>query len=337
LIGQKKNWNLKVRNVQISRDIQEDSSKRNIFPLVSIGIPTHNSNGKLLKALLSVWEQDYPNIEIIVSDNASTDNTEQLCAGLQENFVPIKYFRQPKNIGVVPNFDFVMKRASGEFFMWLCDDDTMEPGILVKYVDFLIQHPEYSLVSGQILYWMDDQSVFVEKNFSMEGQSASLRVVQFYTKVVHGAIYYGLMRTRVAQALPLRNQIANDWHFVAALAYLGKVKNLDCIGYNKSLGGLSKDFKKYAAMVKTSWFTTDFPRIQIAVDAFFEILFHSPAFSRAPLYSKFGIAVTSSVGILAKYYLTQFPFIIGGKVKRFFSGVLKVRELQKLKDHAPVQ
>jgi glycosyltransferase involved in cell wall biosynthesis len=323
--------------MEINRNTLADSKRKNNFPLVSIGIPTYNSNGKLLKALLSVWQQDYPNIEIIVSDNCSTDNTEQICAGLQDNFVPLKYFRQPKNIGVVPNFDFVLRNAGGEFFMWLSDDDTLEPGILVKYVDFLTDHPEYSLVSGQISYWMGDQCSFIEKGFTMERNSGAMRVIQFYTKVIHGAIFYGLMRTPVGQAVPLRNQIANDWHFVASLAYLGKIKNLECIGYHKSLGGLSKDFKKYATMVKGSRLSTDFPRVQIALDAFSEILFHSPAYSKMPSYQKFGVAVTSSAAILAKYYFTQFPLIVGGKLKRFLSGAFKMSEVQKVKNHAPVQ
>ena len=323
--------------MEIKNDYSEQISRRAEWPLVSIGIPTYNSNGKLLKALLSVWEQDYPNIEIIVSDNSSTDNTEQLCAGLKEYFVPIKYYRQPKNIGVVPNFDFVMRHASGEFFMWLSDDDTLEPGILMKYVNFLIENPAYSLVSGQILYWMGDRHVFVEKDFNLEANWRAMRVIRFYAKVVHGAIFYGLMRTKMAQSLPLRNQIANDWHFVAGLAFLGKIKNLECIGYNKKLGGLSRDFKKYAAMVKSGWFSIDFPRIQIAVDAFSHILFHSPAYAKAPFYLKLGVAFTASAGILFKYYFTQYPFIVGGRVKRFLSGSLKVREFQKVEDHASVQ
>src|SRR5688500_13573749 len=118
------------------------------YPLISIGIPTYNRGSKLKKTLCSIWNQDYPTIEVIISDNCSTDNTKELCTGLIKNQLSIKYFRQPKNIGMVANFEFVLRQAAGDFFMWISDDDTLEPGILKKYSEFLMSNPDYSLVSG---------------------------------------------------------------------------------------------------------------------------------------------------------------------------------------------
>lgn len=307
------------------------------YPLVSIGIPTYNSRGKIANALQSIWQQQYPNIEIIVSDNCSDDNTEQLCACIgKDHNLFIRYYRQQRNIGLMPNFEFVLKQAAGEFFMWVADDDTLEPGILKKYVNFLLTHPEHSLVSGQILYWLGNRAIFSERNFNMEQNSRSLRVVQYYFKVVHGAMYYGLMRRRIAEKIPLQNRIGDDWHFVAALAYLGKVKNLDCVGYNKKLGGLSSSFKRYAEIIEATWFSADFPRVKIAIDAFSDILLRSPAYKNMPVYSKFLLALTSSAGILVKYYLKEYPFIIGGRIKRFFrrTGEASWRKLEKVKEYA---
>src|SRR5688572_15254480 len=177
------------------------------YPLISIGIPTYNSGGKIKEALFSIWQQEYANIEVIISDNCSTDNTEELCTGMSKNYLPIKYFRQLENIGMVANFSFVLKQASGHFFMWVADDDTLEPGILKKYVEFLVANPDYSLVSGQILYWLDNRSIFREMDFSMEQNSRSVRVMRYYFKVVHGALYYGLMQRKFAEKIPLRNRI----------------------------------------------------------------------------------------------------------------------------------
>jgi len=308
-------------------------------PLLSIGIPTYNSGGKIKDALYSIWKQEYPNIEVIVSDNCSTDNTEELCAAMSKNHLPVKYFRQEKNIGMVANFEFVLKQATGDFFMWVADDDTLEPGILKKYIEFLVRNPDYSLVSGQILYWLDGKSVFREMNFNMEQNSRSARVIRYYFKVVHGALYYGLMQRKFAEKIPLRNRIGDDWHFVATLAYMGKIKNLDCIGYHKKLGGMSKNFKDYAEAIEATWFSADFPRIKIAMDAFSDVLFLSPVYAGMPIYARFTLATASCAGILIKYFCKEFPFIVGGKIKRFFwkEDESRIPGFQKVKDQVSAQ
>jgi glycosyltransferase involved in cell wall biosynthesis len=298
------------------------------YPLISIGIPTFNRGSKLEKTLLSIWQQEYPTIEVIISDNCSSDITEELCKGITKDHISVKYFRQAKNIGMVANFEFVLRQAAGDFFMWISDDDTLEPGILKKYSEFLMSNPDYSLVSGQILYWFNGKSLFREMNFSMEQNSKCNRVIRYYFKVVHGALYYGLMRRKFAKSIPQRNRIGDDWHFVATMAYLGKIKNLDCIGYHKMLGGISKDFKEYAEAVEDSWFSADFPRIKIAFDAFYDIQFLSPIYSRMPIYLRFPLAVISCVSILIKYFFKEFPFIVGGKIKRLFWKVYHLPELQ---------
>src|SRR5688572_1611654 len=113
--------------VQISNDIL---NSKDSYPMVSIGIPTFNSYGKIVKALISLWQQKYPNIEVVVSDNGSTDNTEEICREFSKNFLPIRYYRQKENIGMFPNFQFVLRKSRGSFFMWMCDDDQLEPDIL---------------------------------------------------------------------------------------------------------------------------------------------------------------------------------------------------------------
>jgi glycosyltransferase involved in cell wall biosynthesis len=287
-------------------------------PWVTIGIPTYNSNGSILGTLQSIWDQQYPNLEIIVSDNCSTDNTQHLIEELMREHPEIRYYRQPRNIGLVPNFEFVRGKATGDLFMWAADDDALEPGILKVYVDFLQEHPDYSLVSGQIKYWLGNRPLFCEKDFNMEESSGDLRVVHYYFKVMYGAIFHGLMRRKAAQRIPLRNVIGNDFHFVATLAYMGKIKTLERVGYNKRLNGTSRNFEHYAHVIGASRFAARFPRLAIARDAFAEI-FNSPIFAvkRAP--SKLLLALSCGAGVLISYYGREFPFILGGMIKRLFT------------------
>jgi glycosyltransferase involved in cell wall biosynthesis len=240
----------------------------------------------------------------------------EVCLRLGQKYPSIRYFRQPQNIGVMQNFDFVLQQARGEFFMWLSDDDFLEPGILQRYAHFLAAHPDYSLVSGRIRYWIGEQPIFCEQDFNLERRSGIARLLNFYFRVVYGSIFYGLMRREIAKGIPIKNRIGDDWHFVASLAYMGKIKNLECIGYNKKCGGLSKDFQQYAKTMGAAPFSARYPHVQIALDAFSNIFYDSPVFAKHHAIRKIFLGACSFVSILLSFYVRQYPFIIGGKVKR---------------------
>jgi glycosyltransferase involved in cell wall biosynthesis len=93
---------------------------------VSIGIPTYNrADGYLRQALQSAMAQDYPSLEIIVSDNGSTDNTEDFVKSQGDS--RIRYFRQAKNIDPNDNFNSCLRQAKGTYFLLLHDDDLIDP------------------------------------------------------------------------------------------------------------------------------------------------------------------------------------------------------------------
>ena len=296
---------------------------KNEYPLVSIGVPTYNRNIGILKTLESIWQQKYPNLEIIISDNCSTDNTAEVIESIVKEHPEIKTYRQASNVGMIPNFEFVRRKATGKYFMWVADDDTLEPGILDKYVSFLEKNPEYSIVSGEVRYWLDDVPDFHEKGFNFEQNSQSLRVAGYYFKVIYGGMVHGMMRRELTEIVKMRKIIGNDYHFVANLAYLGKIKNLDFIGYNKNFGGTSRSFKQYAQAMGDSKFAGNFPHIKMALDAFDEVMFKSPVYSSMPAFSKLTLAISSFSGDFLCYYGRIFPFAVAGKIKRFIQKPFK--------------
>jgi glycosyltransferase involved in cell wall biosynthesis len=94
-------------------------------PLVSIAIPTYNrANGYLRQTIRAALGQSYPNIEVLVSDNHSTDDTEDVVKSFEDS--RIVYFRQSENIGMNNNFNFCVNRATGEYFCLLPDDDLVD-------------------------------------------------------------------------------------------------------------------------------------------------------------------------------------------------------------------
>ena len=94
----------------------------NAYPLVTIGIPTYNRAASYLPhALESALRQTYPNTEIVVSDNCSTDHTESLVKGFDDS--RIRYFKHSQTIPAIDNFNFCLDKADGIYFLMLHDDD----------------------------------------------------------------------------------------------------------------------------------------------------------------------------------------------------------------------
>ncbi|MEX0802443.1 MAG: glycosyltransferase [Candidatus Binatia bacterium] len=94
-------------------------------PLVTIAIPTYNRAASYLPiALQSALKQNYPEFEVLVSDNASTDHTPALIAGLKDPRV--RYFRHESNIGQKGNYNFCVKKARGSYLLLLHDDDAID-------------------------------------------------------------------------------------------------------------------------------------------------------------------------------------------------------------------
>ena len=96
------------------------------LPLVTIGMPTYNrANGYLREALESALAQSYPNLEIVVSDNGSTDNTESVVRSYADP--RIRFFRQQPPVTPNDNFNFCLQQANGAYFLMLHDDDKIDP------------------------------------------------------------------------------------------------------------------------------------------------------------------------------------------------------------------
>jgi glycosyltransferase involved in cell wall biosynthesis len=268
------------------------------YPLISIGLPTYNGARRIHRALDSIWAQHYPNLDVIICDNCSTDDTGAVCEQVKREHPEVRYYRHKENLGILPNFEFALDQAKGKYFMWLADDDALEPEVLTKYVDFLEQNPEYQLVSGRIRYWKDGKEHHVEM-VTLDDDNASRRVVDYYLWVLWGGMFHGFMRTEIAQKVPTRKVYGNDWHYVANIAYLGKIKTLDFVGYNKYLGGSSGDWARYARQLKEPFWVGRFPVVKIAIDAYLE-LYRSPTFDNMPGTSKFFTAVKSNLVVLYK-------------------------------------
>ena len=110
--------------------------------LVSIGLPVYNGARYLRSALDSLVSQDYEDFEVIISDNASDDDTESICREYADRDPRVRYYRAERNMGPVLNAVRVYELARGEYFMLAAHDDLRHPQYLRRCVDELKRNPQ---------------------------------------------------------------------------------------------------------------------------------------------------------------------------------------------------
>jgi glycosyltransferase involved in cell wall biosynthesis len=106
-------------------------------PRVSVGLPVYNGARYVRQAIESVLSQSWGDFELVISDNASTDETPEICGEFAARDARVRYFRSPENRGITWNFRQVVLRSSGEFFLWMAHDDVLAPEYVQRCLETL--------------------------------------------------------------------------------------------------------------------------------------------------------------------------------------------------------
>ena len=169
--------------------------------LVSIGMPVYNGAAHIRRALDSLLAQSFSDFEIIISDNASTDATKEICLDYVNRDSRIRYIRQESNISVLPNFDFVLNASCGDYFMWAAHDDEWDS----RYIEKMLHVFEGSdasvvAVASEAQYTIDGekQVPFAEAKayYQFHGDSVYERACHIL-KYNYGNQFYSLYRREV--------------------------------------------------------------------------------------------------------------------------------------------
>jgi Glycosyl transferase family 2 len=173
-------------------------------PLVTLGMPVRNGAAMIRAALDSMVQQDYPNLEIVVSDNASDDETPAILRDYSNRYNFIRTFRQQKPIPVFENFMFVLGQARGDFFAWCAHDDTRSlnfvSGLLPAFSD-----SQTSLAFGDTYLWdgKNPASLHSDYNFATDGLPRWLRLRK--AALMQCFDMYGLWRIDALRKLRVRH------------------------------------------------------------------------------------------------------------------------------------
>jgi glycosyltransferase involved in cell wall biosynthesis len=176
-------------------------------PLVSIGMPVYNGEPHIRQALDSLLAQEYENFELIISDNASTDRTQEICLEYVARDKRIRYYRNQMNMGAVWNFNRVFELLLGEYFMWASHDDYWHPRYLRSCLKGFRISQDIVLVGTQceIIDPETEEVIWTDQGFSTIGLSPAGR---FKSTALAGRpvnIFYGVYkRNALCEVMPLR-------------------------------------------------------------------------------------------------------------------------------------
>jgi glycosyltransferase involved in cell wall biosynthesis len=193
------------------------------LPRVSIGLPVFNGENFLVEALESLLTQTFTDFELIISDNASTDRTQEICRTYASRDARIRYIRQPVNLGGAPNQNFLVTQARAPLFKWAAHDDLYGPELLQRCVEILDREPHVVLCHADMAI-IDAQGAVVEiYDYTMPTDSP--RPSERFRALLHtdgGDDEYGVMRTEVLRSVrPIDSYYQPGRPLVAEIALHG--------------------------------------------------------------------------------------------------------------------
>lgn len=190
---------------------------------VTVGIPTYNNAATLKRAVMSVLGQTRPPRQILISDNASSDDTFQVAMELVNMSSTIEYVRHSTNVGHVDNFGSLLCRCSTDYFMWLAADDYILPTYIEETARVLEQQPDATTCVSLVDFVSHDGSHSPATGGQPLRGRADENIAAYLSDPGANARVYGLHRAdALRQAFPVSHFHAFDWALMAGTLLKGK-------------------------------------------------------------------------------------------------------------------
>lgn len=216
------------------------------LPLVTLGLPTFNGQRTIRRALDSIVAQSYPNIEVIICDDDSTDRTAQICAAYASKHENVSFEVNEQNLGDfgVGNIAKIAGMARGEYFVWMCQDDVWDVDFVSKLTAAVTSAPGIvAAMPACELFWINGKErlsdtyriskVYWPQNASLTDNFFRImrRTHEAETgrKIVLSYVIHGLVKTQLfRQSLELVNApVELERHMVALWSLAGKLVYVD--------------------------------------------------------------------------------------------------------------
>ena len=223
-------------------------------PLVSISVITYNSSKYVIDTLESIKAQTYSPLELVVSDDCSTDDTMAICRDWieknKERFVSTKIVVAPKNKGISANYNQGMDNCTGEYIKEIAGDDMLLPNCVADYVNFVREHPDAYFCFGRAIVFDGNEErrkhyeqFFRYENYQLSPEKQYRSLLEEGNFICSATFFYN--REKMIE-LGIRNDeripMMEDYpKWINILAKGGKLSFLDkeVVKYRMSSTGLS--------------------------------------------------------------------------------------------------
>ncbi len=282
--------------------------------LVTVGIPTFNRPQGLERTLQCITGQTYRNLEIIVSDNCSTDPAVlELLTKYAAADNRISYHVQEKNISIVPNFQYLLNRANGEYFMWAADDDFWDSNFIEVCVNGMQQNPDVVLCMTDLkIVGLDGNATRSKLNRGFMQQQLLARCFQFVKSTDENKYFFcGLYRTAVVKDIPFNNDWGGDHMFVYEAITKGKLLYLEgqsCFYYFR--GGSSTNMER----VRKAFNITS--RFYFFEAYYLKYMTYQFRFGHLGFFSKVGLFISNGLGLIFNEDFILYYIFIKKPVKK---------------------
>jgi glycosyltransferase involved in cell wall biosynthesis len=168
---------------------------------ITIGMPVFNDRMFIEESILSILNQTYPHFKLIISDDGSTDGSEEICLKYASIDKRITFIKQSQNLGISKNMAFLLSQANTTFFMWAGDDDLVAPDYCEKLIELLEKRPTVCAAFCQY-DWIDEDGVKYKRsrNFDYSGTTPFNRLKKLIIKPDDG-FGYGVFRTNLIKGV----------------------------------------------------------------------------------------------------------------------------------------
>lgn len=222
-------------------------------PFISIGLPVYNGARFLRQALDSLIGQDYENIQIIISDNASNDATAEIAKEYVALDRRISYHRHENVIWATGNFNHVFNLSDADYFMWASHNVYWDKRFISTCLEAFKRNKNIVLVGTMCrsINVEDNKLSFVDKGVSTIGLKPRERFIEYMSSLHRGlninGIFYGIYKSRALRSvMPMKKVIANDHLLLAQLCFEGEFFTVEESLFYKRQGGMSASFKAIA-------------------------------------------------------------------------------------------
>jgi glycosyltransferase involved in cell wall biosynthesis len=216
-------------------------------PRISIGMPVYNREKYVAAAIESHLNQTYSDFELIITDNASTDRSEEICRLYASRDPRVKYYRNVKNLGAAGNYRLAFELATGEFFRWHPSDDLISPNLLERAIQILDQDPSIFVAYARtkLIDGKGNPIGDFNEGLHIVDDQPSARWKSVHVNLRLGNLPYGVSRTeKLRRTGLLRNYMGGDLPLIAEMSLYGKFYEIpDAIFYRRMHEGASSAMK----------------------------------------------------------------------------------------------